>query len=62
MKNHNGRDHNSHLFKHSVEKGKDRVLKNDFKILGKGYNNNTSWRKIAVPLPIMKLIPSFYVN
>ena len=46
-KDHNGRDHNSHLFKHSVESRHDPVLKNDFRIIRKGYRNNTSRRKIA---------------
>ena len=36
-----GRDRNSHLFKHSVESGHDPLLKNDFRIIGKGYRNNT---------------------
>ena len=36
MKDHNGRDRNSHLFKHSVESRHDPVLKNDFRIIGKG--------------------------
>ena len=34
--NHNGRNHNSHLLKHSVESRHDPILKNDFRIIGKG--------------------------
>ena len=47
MKDHNGRDRNSHSLKASVESRHDLVLKNDFRIIGKGYKNNTSRRKIA---------------
>ena len=54
MKDHNGRDRNSHLFKHSVESRHDPVLKNDFRIIGKGYMNNTSRRKITEPLNIQE--------
>ena len=37
MKDHNDRDRNSHLFKYSVESRHDPVMKNDFRIIGKGY-------------------------
>ena len=46
MKDHNGRDRNSNLFKHSVESRHDPVLKNDFRIIGKGYRKNTGRTKI----------------
>ena len=55
MKNHNGRDSNSYLFKHSVERGHDPVLKNDFRIIEKGYRNNTRRRKIAEALFLKKI-------
>ena len=57
MKDHNGRDRNSHLFKHSVESRHDTVLKNDFRIIGKGYRNNTRRRKITEALFIKKMKP-----
>ena len=57
MKDHNGQDCNSHLFKHSVESRHDPVLKNDFRIIRKGYRNNTSRRKIAEVLFIKKMKP-----
>ena len=41
VKDHNGQDHNSYLFKHSVESRLDSVLKNDFRIIGKVYRHNT---------------------
>ena len=47
VKDHNGGDHNYHLFKHSVESRHDLVLKNNFRIIRKGYRNNTRRRKIA---------------
>ena len=62
MKDHNGRDRNSHLSKHSVESGHDPVLKNDFKIIGKGYRNNTSRRKIAEAFVIKKIKPALNIQ
>ena len=62
MKDHNGRDRNSHLFKHSVESRHDPVLKNDFRIIGKGYRNNTSRRKIAEGLFMKKMKPSLNIQ
>ena len=48
MKDHNGRDrNNSYLFNHSVESRHDPALKNNFRIIGKGYRNNARRRKIA---------------
>ena len=60
MKDHNGRDRNSHLFKHSIESRHDPVLKNDFRIIGKGYRNNTSTRTEA--LFIKKMKPSLNIQ
>ena len=62
MKDHNGRDRNSHLFKYSVESRHDPVLNNDFRIIGKGYRNNTSRRKIAEALFIRKMKPSLNIQ
>ena len=62
MKDHNGRDRNSHLFKHSVESRHDPVLKNDFRIIGKGYRSNTSRTKIAEALFIKKMKPSLNIQ
>ena len=56
MKNHNGRDSNSYLFKHSVERGHDPGLKNDFRIIEKGYMNDTR-RKRAEALFTKKIKP-----
>ena len=62
MKDHNGRDRNSHLFKHSVESRHDPVLKNDFRIIGKGYRNSIRRRKIADALFIKKMKPSLNIQ
>ena len=62
MKDHNGRDRDSHLFKNSVESKRDPVQKNDFRIIGKGYRNNTSRRKIAEALFIKKMKPSLNIQ
>ena len=47
MKDHNGGDRNSHLFKHAVKSGYGPALKNtrNFRILEKGYRNNTRRKK-----------------
>ena len=39
IKDHNGQDRNSHLFKHSMESRHDPALKNDFRIIGKASLN-----------------------
>ena len=62
MKDHNGRDRNSRLFKHSVEGRHDPVLKNDFRIIGKGYRNNTRRRKIAEEPFIKKMKLSLIIQ
>ena len=62
MKDHNGRHRNSHLLKDSVESRHDPVLKNDFRIMGKGYRNSTSRRKIAEALFIKKMKPSLNIQ
>ena len=62
MNDHNGRDHNSHLFKHSVESRHDPVLKKYFRIIGKGYRNNTSRRKVAEAVFKKKMTPSLNIQ
>ena len=61
VKDHNGRDCNSHLFKHSVESRHDLVLKTDFEIIRKVYRNNTRKKKIAEALFIKKMKPSLNI-
>ena len=58
VKDHYGRYCNSHLFIHLVESRHDPILKNDFRIMGKGYRNNTRRRKITEGVFIKKMKPS----
>ena len=62
IKDDNGRDRNSHLFKHSVENGHDLVLKNDFRIFGIGYRNNTRRIKKAEAHFMKKMTPSLNIH
>ena len=45
-----------------MESRHDPVLKNDFRIIGKGYRNNTSRRKIAEALFVKKMKPSLNIH
>ena len=62
MKDHNGWELNSHFFKHSVESRHDPGLKNDFRIIGKDYRNNTIKRKIVEALFKKKMKPSLNIQ
>ena len=46
----NGTDRKLHLFRHSVEHNHKNVERQDLKILGKGYRNNTMKQKISEAL------------
>ena len=48
IQDHNNRDKNSHLLKHTREKGHTHVWENDFMILGNNYQSNLK-RKISEP-------------
>ena len=37
IKDHNGRDHKSHMLKHSIEKHHDNVTQENFKIIAKNF-------------------------
>ena len=54
VKNHNGKDSNSHLFKHVMETNHKTVTLDDFKIIGKGYKISKFRRKLAESLHIKK--------
>ena len=45
-----------------MESRHDPVLENDFRIIEKGYRNNTSRRKIAEVLFIRKMKPSLNIQ
>ena len=40
IKDHNGRDHKSHMVKHSIEKYHYNVAQENFKIIAKNFRNN----------------------
>ena len=58
---HNKRDKNSHLLKHSREKNHQHVWENDFKVLGNNYRSNVK-RKISHAIFIKQLKPSLNVK
>ena len=57
IKDHQGRDHNSHFVKHSIEKSHEIADIKDFEILSKTHRYNYS-RKITEALLIKKIKPS----
>ena len=59
---HNSRDQNSHLFKHSCIKNHLNTSKTDFKIISSEFKNNYFRRKIAEALLIKQIRPSLNVQ
>ena len=55
IKDHNGRDHTSQVWNHSIEKSHKNVDTIDFKIIDKNFHNNKRKRKIAEALWIKDL-------
>ena len=47
IKDYTGRDHNSHMLKHSIEKHHDNVTQEKFKIIAKNFKNNKWKQKIS---------------
>ena len=47
VKDHNGRDFNSHLLKHVLENNHQHVSEKDFKIIRNGFQGNNKKRKVA---------------
>ena len=58
IKDHSGRDHASHVLKHSMEKSHKNVNTTDFKIIDKNFHNNKRKRKIAEALRIKDIRPT----
>ena len=52
VKDHNGRDHKSHILKHSLETGHENVKSSDFSIISKNFNGNQRKQKTAESLLI----------
>ena len=59
---HNGRNQNSHFFKHSCIKNHPNTSKTDFQIISSGFKNNYCRRKIAEALLIKQIKPSLNVQ
>ena len=59
VKDHNGRDTSSHIFKHCVAADRQFVSCDDFKIIGRNYLYNIRKQKIAEALLIKNVQPSF---
>ena len=55
---HAGKDKKSHVLRHTLQSGQPSVSLNEFKILGKGFNNNRVKRKISKALLIKKYRPT----
>ena len=55
---HAGKDKKSHMLQHNLQSGHPSVSLNEFKILGKGFNNNRVKRKISKALLIRKYRPT----
>ena len=62
VKDHNGRDHSSHLVKHAVETSRLPGDTANFEVIGSGYRNNARCRKIAEALLIKKLKPTLNIQ
>ena len=62
VKDHNGRDTSSHIFKHGVAADHQFVSCDDLRIIGGNYRNNKRKRKIAEALLIKNLKPSLNVQ
>ena len=62
VKDHNERDHKSHLLKHSLETGDERVKSYDFSIIYKKFSGNKRKWKIAESLLIKPLRPTLSIH
>ena len=58
IKDHNGRDHTSQVWNHSIEKSHKNVNTIDFKSIDKNFHNNKRKRKIVEALWIKDLRPT----
>ena len=54
---HAGKDKKSHMLRHILQSGHPSVSLNEFKIFGKGFNNNSVKRKISEVLLIKQYWP-----
>ena len=61
VKDHNGRDFNSHLLKHALGNNQH-VSEKDFKISGNGFRGNNKKRKVAEALLIREIKPTLNIQ
>ena len=57
IKDHNGRDHKSHMLKHSIEKHHDNVIQESCKIIAKNVRNKKWKGKVSDSLWLKDLRP-----
>ena len=62
VKDHNGRDFNSHLLKHALQKNHQHVSEKDFKIIGNDFWGNNNKRKVAEALLIPEIKPTLNIQ
>ena len=62
VKDHNGRDFNSHVLKHALENNHQHVSEKDFKIIGNGFGGNNKKRKEAEALLIREIKPTLNIQ
>ena len=55
---HAGKDKKSHMLRHTLQSGHASLLLNEFKLLGKGFDNNRVNRKIPEALLIKQYQPT----
>ena len=62
VKDHNGRDHKSHILTHSLQTGYEPMKSFDLLIICKNFNGNKRKRKIAESLLIKQLRPILNIH
>ena len=62
VKDHNGRNHKSHILKQFLETGHEHVTSSDFSVIYKYFNRNKRKRKIAESLLIEQLRPTLNIH
>ena len=62
VKDRNGRDHNLHILKHSLETEHENVKRSNFSIISENFNGNKRKQKIAKLLLIKQLRPTISIH
>ena len=61
VKDHNGKDFNSHLLKHALQNNHQYASEKDFRIIGNGFRGNNKKRKVAEAL-IREIKPTLIIQ